>query len=234
LLCQAEKPLFNEFGQQGESRQMEQVMQELFNGILNGDNKGVPQKVQTALDAGIDASRILNEGMIAAMAEVGRLFEEGEYYVPEMLISARSMQAGLAVLKPHLMQANVKSAGKVVAGTVKGDLHDIGKNLVCMMLEGAGFEIYDLGTDVSPEKFVTFLQEQEADIVALSALLTTTMPNMKATIEALRQAGLRERVKVIIGGAPVTESYAQQIGADGYSPDASRAVSLAKSLFSGN
>ncbi|MFO7624322.1 MAG: corrinoid protein [Anaerolineales bacterium] len=210
---------------------MEQVMQELFNGILNGDNKGVPQKVQTALDAGIDASRILNEGMIAAMAEVGRLFEEGEYYVPEMLISARSMQAGLAVLKPHLMQANIKSAGKVVAGTVKGDLHDIGKNLVCMMLEGAGFEIYDLGTDVSPEKFVTFLQEQEADIVALSALLTTTMPNMKATIEALRQAGLRERVKVIIGGAPVTDSYAQQIGADGYSPDASRAVSLAKSLF---
>ena len=213
---------------------MEQVMQELFNGILNGDNKSVPQKVQTALDAGIDASRILNEGMIAAMAEVGRLFEEGEYYVPEMLISARSMQAGLAVLKPHLMQANVKSAGKVVAGTVKGDLHDIGKNLVCMMLEGAGFEIYDLGTDVSPEKFVAFLQEQEADIVALSALLTTTMPNMKATIEALRQAGLRERVKVIIGGAPVTESYAQQIGADGYSPDASRAVSLAKSLFAGN
>lgn len=210
---------------------MEQVMQELFNGILNGDNKGVPQKVQTALDAGIDASRILNEGMIAAMAEVGRLFEEGEYYVPEILISARSMQAGLAVLKPHLMQANIKSAGKVVAGTVKGDLHDIGKNLVCMMLEGAGFEIYDLGTDVSPEKFVTFLQEQEVDIVALSALLTTTMPNMKATIEALRQAGLRERVKVIIGGAPVTDSYAQQIGADGYSPDASRAVSLAKSLF---
>jgi 5-methyltetrahydrofolate--homocysteine methyltransferase len=210
---------------------MEQVMQELYTSILNGDNKTVAQKVQAALDAGIDASRILNEGMIAAMAEVGRLFEEGEYYVPEMLISARSMQAGLAVLKPHLMQANVKSAGKVVAGTVKGDLHDIGKNLVCMMLEGAGFEIYDLGTDVSPEKIVSVLQEQEADIVALSALLTTTMPNMKATIEALHKAGLRERVKVIIGGAPVTEGYAQQIGADGYSPDASRAVSLAKSLL---
>ena len=210
---------------------MEQVMQELYTGILNGDNKAVPQKVQAALDTGIDASRILNEGMIAAMAEVGRLFEEGEYYVPEMLISARSMQAGLVVLKPHLMQANIKSAGKVVAGTVKGDLHDIGKNLVCMMLEGAGFEIHDLGTDVSPEKFVAVLQEQEADIVALSALLTTTMPNMKATIEALHQAGLREQVKVIIGGAPVTEGYAQQIGADGYSPDASRAVSLAKSLL---
>ena len=210
---------------------MEQVMQELYTGILNGDNKTVPQKVQAALDAGIDASRILNEGMIAAMAEVGRLFEEGEYYVPEMLISARSMQAGLGVLKPYLMQANVKSAGRVVAGTVKGDLHDIGKNLVCMMLEGAGFEIHDLGTDVSPEKFVAFLQQQEAEIVALSALLTTTMPNMKATIEALREAGLREKVKVIIGGAPVTEGYAQQIGADGYSPDASRAVSLAKSIL---
>jgi len=211
---------------------MEQVMQEIFTSILNGDNKAVPLKVQAALDAGIEASKILNESMIAAMAEVGRLFEEGEYYVPEMLISARSMQAGLVVLKPHLMQANIKSAGSVVAGTVKGDLHDIGKNLVCMMLEGAGFEIHDLGTDVSPEKFVAFVQEQGADIVALSALLTTTMPNMKVTIEALRAAGLRERVKVIIGGAPVTEGYAQQIGADGYSPDASRAVSLAKSLVS--
>jgi len=209
---------------------MEPVLQDIFSSILEGDNKAVPQKVQAALDAGMDASRILNEGMIAAMAEVGRLFEEGEYYVPEMLISARSMQAGLAVLKPLLMQANVKSAGKVLAGTVKGDLHDIGKNLVCMMLEGAGFEIHDLGTDVSPEKFVAAVQEKGADIVALSALLTTTMPNMKATIEALREAGLREKVKVIIGGAPVTEGYAQQIGADGYSPDASRAVNLAKSL----
>jgi 5-methyltetrahydrofolate--homocysteine methyltransferase len=217
--------------EKGDLNQMEMVMQELYTSILNGENKVVPVKVQAALDAGIDASRILNEGMIAAMAEVGRLFEEGEYYVPEMLISARSMQAGLAVLKPHLMQANVKSAGKVVAGTVKGDLHDIGKNLVCMMLEGAGFEIHDLGTDVPPEKFVAAVQEGEVDIVALSALLTTTMPNMKTTIEALREAGLRERVKVIIGGAPVTEGYAQQIGADGYSPDASRAVSLAKSLL---
>jgi 5-methyltetrahydrofolate--homocysteine methyltransferase len=211
---------------------MEQVMQELYTSILNGENKVVPVKVQAALDEGVDASRILNEGMIAAMAEVGKLFEEGEYYVPEMLISARSMQAGLAVLKPHLMQANIKSAGKVVAGTVKGDLHDIGKNLVCMMLEGAGFEIHDLGTDVAPEQFVSAVQAEEVDIVALSALLTTTMPNMKVTIEALREAGLRERVKVIIGGAPVTDGYAQQIGADGYSPDASRAVSLAKSLLS--
>jgi len=209
---------------------MEPIMQEIYNGILEGDNKTVPVKVQAALDAGIEPSLILNEAMVAAMAEVGRLFEEGEYFVPEMLISARSMQAGLAVLKPRLVEANVKSAGTVVAGTVKGDLHDIGKNLVCMMLEGAGFEIKDLGTDVSPEKFVAAVQAGGIDIVALSALLTTTMPNMKGTIEALKQAGLRDQVKVMIGGAPVTESYAQQIGADGYSPDASRAVNLAKSL----
>jgi 5-methyltetrahydrofolate--homocysteine methyltransferase len=168
--------------------------------------------------------------MVAAMGEVGRLFEEGEYFVPEMLISARAMQAGLGVLKPHLVNANIKSAGKVLAGTVKGDLHDIGKNLVCMMLEGAGFEIQDLGTDVTPDKFVKAVQASGADVIALSALLTTTMPNMKATIEALKAAGVREQVKVMVGGAPVTETYAAQIGADGYAPDASRAVSLAKTL----
>ena len=209
---------------------MEQQIQEIYDGILNGDNKSVPEKVGAAVAAGVEASRILNAGMVAAMAEVGRLFEEGEYFVPEMLISARAMQAGLAVLKPYLVQANVKSAGRVVAGTVKGDLHDIGKNLVCMMLEGAGFEINDLGTDVAPEKFVEAAGAGDVDIIALSALLTTTMPNMKVTIEMLKQAGLRDKVKVMIGGAPVTDSYAEQIGADGYSPDASRAVSLARSL----
>jgi 5-methyltetrahydrofolate--homocysteine methyltransferase len=163
------------------------------------------------------------------MAEVGRLFEIGEYYVPEMLISARAMQFGLAVLKPHLKEANVQAAGKVAIGTVKGDLHDIGKNLVAMMLEGAGFEIVDLGTDVAPEKYVAAVQAG-ANLVALSALLTTTMPNMKAVIEGLKAAGLRDKAKVMIGGAPVTDSYAAQIGADGYAPDASRAVNLAKSL----
>jgi 5-methyltetrahydrofolate--homocysteine methyltransferase len=148
-----------------------------------------------------------------------------------MLIAARAMQDGLAVLKPHLMQADVKATGRVVAGTVKGDLHDIGKNLVCMLLEGAGFEIIDLGTDVVPEKFVEVVKEGKADIVALSALLTTTMPNLKGTIEALKSAGVREKAKVIIGGAPVTQAYADQIGANGYAPDASRAVALAKSLM---
>jgi 5-methyltetrahydrofolate--homocysteine methyltransferase len=169
--------------------------------------------------------------MIAAMAEVGRRFECEEYYMPEMLIAARAMQDGLAILKPHLQQAEVKSVGKVIAGTVHGDLHDIGKNLVCMMFEGAGFEIQDLGVNVLPEGFVDAVRNGGVDIVAMSALLTTTMPNMKVAIEALDEAGLRSKVKVIVGGAPLTESYAQQIGADGYAPDASRAVTLAKSLM---
>ena len=209
---------------------MEATMNELYDSIINGDAQEAKEQVQAALDAGIDPSSILNDSMVKAMAEVGRLFEEGEYYVPEMLISARAMQSGLAVLKPLLVQADVKAVGKVVAGTVKGDLHDIGKNLLCMMLEGAGFEIQDLGTDVSPLKFVDAVRAGDVDIIALSALLTTTMPNMKATIQALQESGLRERVKVIIGGAPVTPDYASQIGADGYAPDASRAVALAKSL----
>jgi 5-methyltetrahydrofolate--homocysteine methyltransferase len=210
---------------------MEPLVNEIFSNILDGQHKVVEAKVQEALDSGIDPKVILDEGMIAAMAEVGRLFEAGEYFVPEMLIAARAMKAGLAILKPHLVQANVKATGKVVIGTVQGDLHDIGKNLVGMMLEGAGFEILDLGTDVSPEKFVEAVKSAEVDILALSALLTTTMPNMKATIEALKQAGGRDQIKVIVGGAPLTDQYARQIGADGYAPDASRAVVLAKSLL---
>ena len=210
---------------------MEPILQNLNDAIMNGDASSAPVLVNQALNQGLPASQILNEGMIAAMNHVGKLFEEGEFFVPEMLIAARAMQAGLAVLKPHLALAEVKAAGRVVAGTVKGDLHDIGKNLVCMLLEGAGFEIIDLGTDVAPEKFVQVVQDGRADVVALSALLTTTMPNMKATIEALNKAGVREKVKVMIGGAPVTQAYAEQIGADGYAPDASRAVALAKSLM---
>ncbi len=208
---------------------MEQIIKEIYTGILEGQHKVVEAKVRTALESGVNPKELLDNGMIAAMAEVGRLFEIGEYYVPEMLISARAMQFGLAVLKPHLKEANVQPAGKVAIGTVKGDLHDIGKNLVAMMLEGAGFEIMDLGTDVAPDKFVAAVQSG-ANLVALSALLTTTMPNMKLIIEGLKTAGLRDKVKVMIGGAPVTDSYAAQIGADGYAPDASRAVNLAKSL----
>jgi 5-methyltetrahydrofolate--homocysteine methyltransferase len=209
---------------------MEPVLKNLYDAIMEGDATSAPALVNQALGQGLPAPQILNEGMIAAMEHVGKLFEEGEFFVPEMLIAARAMQAGLSVLKPHLAQAEVKAAGRVVAGTVKGDLHDIGKNLVCMLLEGAGFEIIDLGTDVAPEKFVQVVQEGRADIMALSALLTTTMPNMKVTIEALKNAGVCNNVKVMIGGAPVTQAYADQIGADGYAPDASRAVALAKSL----
>ncbi|NPV87714.1 MAG: corrinoid protein [Anaerolineae bacterium] len=211
---------------------MEEVLKEIFQSIIDGDQKLTPQKVQEALDAGLEPGYILNEGMVAAMSEVGRLFEEGEYFVPEMLIAARAMQAGLAVLKPKMVEANIQSIGKVVAGTVKGDLHDIGKNLVCMMLEGAAFEIIDLGSDVPPEKFVEAVEKNGANIVAMSALLTTTMPNMKTTIEALKAAGLRGKVKVMVGGAPLTAKYAEEIGADGYAPDASRAVALAKDLVS--
>jgi 5-methyltetrahydrofolate--homocysteine methyltransferase len=169
--------------------------------------------------------------MIPAMAEVGRRFECGDYFVPEMLIAARAMKAGSEVLKPHLQNAPIKAAGKVAIGTVKGDLHDIGKNLVGMMLEGAGFEIVDLGTDVPPEKFVAAVRTDGANLIGMSALLTTTMPNMKKVIEALEQAGVRSQVRVMVGGAPLTDEYARQIGADGFSPDASRAVSVAKSLM---
>jgi 5-methyltetrahydrofolate--homocysteine methyltransferase len=212
---------------------METILKEIYDGVMSGSAGEVPVKVKAALAAGIPPATILNEGMISAMNQVGKLFEEGEFFVPEMLISARAMQAGLAVLKPNLALADVKATGRVVAGTVKGDLHDIGKNLVCMLLEGAGFEVIDLGTDVPPEKFIEAIKDGKADLIVLSALLTTTMPNMRATIEGLKAAGLRDKAKVMIGGAPVTQTYADQIGADGYAPDASRAVALAKSLMAG-
>jgi len=210
---------------------MDTVVQEIYDNVLNGQTEAVKSKVQAALEARIAPPIILNDGMISAMAEVGRLFENGEYFVPEMLISARAMQAGLTILKPYLVESEIQSKGKVVIGTVKGDLHDIGKNLVAMMLEGAGFEIVDLGTDVSPETYVEVARKESAQIVAMSALLTTTMPAMERTIEALNTAGLRSMVKVMVGGAPITQDYANQIGADGYAPDASRAVSTAKNLL---
>lgn len=210
---------------------MDAGLEKIFEGILDGNANLVVAEVQKALDAGFGPADILNKGMIAAMGEVGRLFEEGEYFVPEMLIAARAMQKGLEILKPHLTETDVQSPGKVAIGTVKGDLHDIGKNLVAMMLEGAAFEVIDLGTDVSPERFIQAVRENGAQIIAMSALLTTTMPNMKNTIEALKEAGLRDKVKVMIGGAPVTQNYADQIGADGFSEDASRAVAKARSLL---
>jgi 5-methyltetrahydrofolate--homocysteine methyltransferase len=205
-------------------------LEAVYEAVIDGDAATTEAEVKTALETGVSAADILNKACIAAMREVGRLFEEGEKFVPEMLISARAMKAGVNLLKPHLTQEDVSVVGKAVVGTVRGDLHDIGKNLVYMMLDGTGFEVIDLGTDVTPEKFVGAVREHEPDIVGMSALLTTTMPAMKATIEALSEAGLRERVKVLIGGAPVTQGFADKIGADGFAPDASSATRVAKEL----
>jgi 5-methyltetrahydrofolate--homocysteine methyltransferase len=207
---------------------MNSSLEALYECIIEGDMTAAPELVQETLDNHIAADVILNECMIPAMTEVGRLFEEGDYFVPEMLISARAMQAGLVVLKPHLVESGVKPVGRVVIGTVQGDMHDIGKNLVAMMMEGAGFEIIDLGVDVSSEAFVEAIQANEADVMAMSALLTTTMPKMKAIINAVEEAGIRDKVRIMIGGAPVTAGYAEQIGADAYAPDASQAASKVK------
>ena len=206
------------------------VLQEIREAVIEGQAKVVVPKVEQALQEGIDANTILHDALIDAMGEVGQLFEDGEFFVPEMLIAARAMSAALEVLKPQLVEQGIEPVGKVAIGTVKGDLHDIGKSLVAMMLEGAGFEIINLGVDVSPEKFIAEIKNG-AQIVAMSALLTTTMPNMKVTIDAIKDAGLRDQTVVLVGGAPVTSAYASEIGADGYAPDASAAVRKAKELL---
>jgi 5-methyltetrahydrofolate--homocysteine methyltransferase len=198
--------------------------------IEDGAAKEAAKAAQQALDAGDEAGAILRDVMVPAMDEVGRRYECGDYFLPEMLISARAMKEALAILRPRLVAADVQPAGRVVAGTVKGDLHDIGKNLVCMMLEGAGFEVTDLGVDVAPEKFVEAVRQGGVNLVALSALLTTTLPNMRVTIEALRAQGLREKVGVMVGGAPVNDRLAGELGADGYAEDAAGAVALARRL----
>ena len=210
---------------------MDEKLKAIYDAILEGNMEGVVRSIQAPLDAGLAPGEILNTALIPAMDKVGQLFEEGEYFVPEMLVAARAMKAGLEILKPLLVDSGVVPVGKVVIGTVKGDLHDIGKNLVAMMLEGAGFEIVDLGTDVTPDQFVAAIQ-QGTDVVGLSALLTTTMPAMENTIQAIKESGLRNQVKIIIGGAPVTADYARQIEADGYAADASQAATLARELIS--
>jgi len=204
----------------------------LRDAIIDGDAKSAKAVTEAAIAEGMDPQTLLSEIMIPAMDVVGSRFECGEYFVPELLIAARAMKGCLELLRPLLAKNGAKSAGKVAIGTVKGDLHDIGKNLVAAMLEGGGFEIIDLGVDVAPEKFVAAVQEKGATIVCLSALLTTTMPAMKDTIAALKATGLRERCKVMIGGAPITDAYAKEIGADGYSDNASSAVALARKLSS--
>ena len=210
---------------------MSEVIKEIYTGVVEGDRDQVVEAVQQALNEGDSAETILKQGMMAAMGEVGRLFEEGEYFVPELLVAARAMQGGMDILRPLLVAEDVEPVGKIVIGTVKGDLHDIGKNLVSMMMQGAGFEVTDLGTDVAPEKFVDAVKVSGANLVAMSALLTTTMANMPATIDAFNQAGIRDKVKIMIGGAPVTDQFAQKIGADGYAPDANQSARLALSLI---
>jgi 5-methyltetrahydrofolate--homocysteine methyltransferase len=209
---------------------METLVQEVYAAVIDGNASEVKVKVQAALDNGIEAETVLNSGLIAAMKEVGQLFEDGEYFVPEMLISARAMQSGMTILRPILVAQDIKPIGKVVIGTVKGDLHEIGKNLVSMMLEGSGFQIIDLGTDASPEKFLEAVNTHKPEIVGMSALLTTTMVNMEKTLQLLEANGVRKGLKVIIGGAPISQKYADEIGADGYAPDASQAVVLALQL----
>jgi 5-methyltetrahydrofolate--homocysteine methyltransferase len=203
----------------------------IYEAVLNGDARTAEAETKKALEAKVPAADILHKACVPAMTKVGDLFEAGEKFVPEMLISARAMQAAMQVLKPHLVDAGVESAGKVVIGTVAGDLHDIGKNLVAMMLEGAGFEIVDLGTDVSADQFIEAVQKDAPDIIGMSALLTTTMTAIGTTINALTEAGLRDKVKVLIGGAPVTQDFANKVGADGFAPDAGSAARVAKSVL---
>ncbi len=203
---------------------------ELYDAILVGNAKKAEEVAKAALEAKVDPSELVQKQMIPAMDEVGRRFECNEYFVPELLIAARAMKTALELITPHLAESGAKPTGRVIIGTVQGDLHDIGKNLVASMLEGGGFEVLDLGVDVPAERFVEAVQEREDSIVALSALLTTTMTMMKTVIEALEKAGVRQKTKVIIGGAPITQAFADEIGADGYSDNASAAVGLARKL----
>ncbi len=207
------------------------LFEEMADEVLKGNSAPVKELTLRALSQNISAEEILNKGLVAGMSVVSEKFKNNEIFIPEVLISARAMSSGLEILKPLLAESKVESKGKVIIGTVKGDLHDIGKNIVALLLQGAGFDVVDLGADVSKEKFVEFAKKEKADIIGMSALLTTTMLYMKETIEALQEAGLRQNIKVIIGGAPVTDSYASQIQADGYAPDAASAIDLSKQLL---
>jgi 5-methyltetrahydrofolate--homocysteine methyltransferase len=205
--------------------------EKLYSLLSQGKMDEVKKLTQEALDGGESAEAILKQGLIPGMEQIGIRFKNGDIYIPEVLIAARAMHAGMDVLKPILSKSNTPMAGKVVIGTVKGDLHDIGKNLVAMMLEGGGFEVVDLGVDVPPEKFLKAVNEHQPQVVAMSALLTTTLKDMKNTIDVIKQAGRKDRVKTIVGGAPVTEKFANDIGADAYAPDAASAVDAVKSLL---
>ena len=205
-------------------------LEQLHKAVIEGDSKAAAAVTQAAIARGVAPLTIVTQCLVPAMERVGRLFECEEYFVPEMLLSARAMKASMAILRPLLAAAGAEPLGRVVIGTVKGDLHDIGKNLVASMLEGGGFEVIDLGADVAPARFIEAAATRNANLVALSALLTVTMPSMKTTIDAFQAAGLRDKVKIMVGGAPVTEQYAAAIGADGYSDSAAGAVALARKL----
>jgi 5-methyltetrahydrofolate--homocysteine methyltransferase len=203
---------------------------ELYDAVLKGNAKKAHEITQAAIGEGVAPMTLITESMVPAMDEVGRLFEVEEYFVPELLLAGRAMKSAMELLRPLLASAGERLSTKVIIGTVKGDLHDIGKNIVASMLEGSGFEVVDLGSDVAPERFVTAVEEHEPQFVCMSALLTVTIPAMKTTIDALNAAGLRTRVKVLVGGAPVTLQYAREIGADGYSESASGAVTLVRNM----
>ncbi len=206
-------------------------LQALAEAVISGNKDESERLTREAVDEGVGVENIINDGLIAGMSVVGVKFKANEFYVPEVLIAARAMHAGMDIIKPLLTESGIKPRGTVAIGTVKGDLHDIGKNLVAMMLEGGGYEVIDLEVDVSPERFVEVVNEDGPDAIGLSALLTTTMPSMKDTIDALEEAGVRDKVKVMIGGAPVTQNYADEIGADGYAPDAASAVDMIAQLL---
>ncbi len=210
---------------------MSDILHQITTNLYEGKDDQVAQLIEKGLENGMSPGELLQDGLIAGMDQVGKDFKAGDLFVPEVLIAARAMQAGMSILRPLLAESDTPSAGKYLIGTVKGDLHDIGKNLVKMMLEGAGFETVDLGTDVKPEAFVAAVQEHQPQLLGMSALLTTTMPGMKATIEALEEAGLRDTVKIMVGGAPVTAAFAEQIGADAYAPDAASAMDRARELL---
>jgi corrinoid protein of di/trimethylamine methyltransferase len=209
---------------------MSDILEQMAEKLYDGEDEAVAGLTQKALDEGIKAEEVLKNGLLAGMDRVGVDFRAGDLFVPEVLIAARAMHAGMDVLRPLLAEGDTGSMGKVLMGTVAGDLHDIGKNLVGMMLEGGGFEVVDLGTDVPPEEFAEAVRKEQPDLVGMSALLTTTMPSMKDTLEALEDVGVREQVKIMVGGAPVTQAFAEEIGADGYAPDSASAVELARSL----
>jgi 5-methyltetrahydrofolate--homocysteine methyltransferase len=204
---------------------------QLYDAIITGDAQLARSTTQAALDDQVDPVRLVNEAMAPAMDEVGRLFERCDYFVPELLLSARAMKSALELIRPLLVERGAEPAGRVVIGTVKGDLHDIGKNLVASMLEGGGFEVTDLGVNVDPQKFVAAVKENRANVVAMSALLTTTMNSMRTTVDALKEAGVRDRVKVLVGGAPITDRFAREIGADGFSENAVEAVAVARKVL---